>query len=63
LIGDRDDFGWHLPDLMKSAAGFQVRKRKTSLMSCAGFSCPAVNSSSTARPVKFDRKKRGLTGN
>jgi hypothetical protein len=32
LIGDRDDFGWHLPDLMKSAAGFQVRKRKTSLM-------------------------------
>jgi len=63
LIGDRDDFGWHLPDLMKSAAGFQVRKRKTSLKNCAGLSCPAVNSSPAARPVKFDRKKKGLTGN
>jgi len=29
LIGDRDDFGWHSPDLMKSAAGFQACRRKT----------------------------------
>jgi hypothetical protein len=63
LIGDRDDFGWHLPDLMKSAARFQVRKRKTSLMNGAGLNCLAVNSSPAARPVKFDRKKERLTEN
>jgi hypothetical protein len=25
LVGDRDDFGWHPPDLMTSAAAFQAR--------------------------------------
>ena len=25
LVGYRDDFGWHPPDLMTSAAGFQAR--------------------------------------
>jgi hypothetical protein len=29
LIGDRDDFGCHSPDLMKSAAGFQACRSKT----------------------------------
>jgi hypothetical protein len=48
---------------MKSAARFQVRKRKTSLMNGAGLNCLAVNSSPAARPVKFDRKKERLTEN
>jgi hypothetical protein len=29
----------------------------------AGLSYPAMNSSPAARLVKFDRKKKGLTGN
>jgi hypothetical protein len=31
LIGDRDNFGWHLPDLMKRAATYQVYKRRMSI--------------------------------
>jgi hypothetical protein len=27
LVGDRDDFGWHPPDLMARTAAFQVYKR------------------------------------
>jgi len=58
LVGYRNDFGWHPPDLMTSAAGFQAHNAFSHQINCreskklagwaSGFCCPKTAVEATA---------------